>query len=276
MDGNTRIQRMNFRNWLKYFKNDGFLLSNEMRKLVFEKRNKSYGAYVIRGQYLRNYCIAWALTYVIVLGLYLLSELEITKPQTHLDYMVEVQLEAPPEFLLPEKKSAVQKRDNQPANLPVKKTEQVKVVEESTDTERKQDEKTSINDQKPDSLILNSGLEGQDSDPSSGDGELAVDFADVMPQYPGGQVALSRYIHSKLIYPKEAAIGHIEGIVVVGFVVDAYGRVRQPKIIKPLFPACDAEALRVVRSIPDWNPGKNRGRNVSVQFKIPIEFKLAR
>jgi TonB family protein len=111
---------------------------------------------------------------------------------------------------------------------------------------------------------------------AEGEGDLPFDFVDVMPQFPGGQRSLARFISSKLLYPGSALQNKIEGIVIVGFVIDKNGRLRSPKILKSLYPACDDEALRVVRLIPDWIPAKNQGRNVSINFTMPIEFKLIR
>jgi protein TonB len=87
---------------------------------------------------------------------------------------------------------------------------------------------------------------------------------------------LSRFIASKLVYPNTAVTNRVEGVVVVGFIVDQDGKVRQPRIIKSLYPACDEEALRVVRLIPEWIPARNKNRTVSFNYRMPIEFRLNR
>jgi len=267
---------MAWREWLKYLKNDNFLFSPEMRELLFDRRNRAYGAYALRKHYLRNYCRAWAFTYLLTSLLIVFSLVDWSTEPAPLDYMVEVKLDAPPEFVLPKKPTPNSIPKKKLATTTTKNTDLVKVVKDEQEVNEKPKTSLETIDQKLDSLSNEKNEPGLQTGEENLTGDWAVDFADVMPQYPGGQAALARYIHSKLVYPREAALTRIEGIVVVGFIVDSYGRVRQPKVIKSLNPACDLEALRVVRTIPDWIPGKNRGRNVSVQFKLPIEFKLAR
>ncbi len=192
-------------------------------------------------------------------------------------YMTEVNIEAPPDFKLPNTapKSTPQEQEKKVREKAItKKKEDLHVVKdeemEQSKVERTHaEEKTEMKDSAVSTSTSNSNLSDAGSD-------LAVDFADVMPQYPGGQMALLRFIQSKLLYPQDAMRLRIEGVVNIGFVVDKYGRVRNPKVLKSLSSSCDAEALRVVRLIPDWIPAKNEGRNVAVQFSLPVEFKLSR
>lgn len=95
-----------------------------------------------------------------------------------------------------------------------------------------------------------------------------------MPQYPGGEKALMLFIGQNLRYPKSAADGKIEGRVTVRFVVGKTGEVSDIVIIRGLDPACDNEALRVVKMMPRWIPGRQDGKAVPVYFTLPILYRL--
>ncbi len=93
-----------------------------------------------------------------------------------------------------------------------------------------------------------------------------------MPEFPGGDEALSEFIQSETKYPLEAKEKGIQGRVYVIFIVSATGDVEGVKIAKGVDPSLDEEALRVVRAMPQWKPGKQRGVNVAVSYTIPINF----
>ena len=95
-----------------------------------------------------------------------------------------------------------------------------------------------------------------------------------MPQFPGGNEALSAWIVSNLKYPAEAVKGKIQGKVHVSFMVSKMGKIKNVAVIKSVNPALDAEAIRVVGSMPDWKPGKQGGKGVDVQMEVPVEFRL--
>lgn len=101
------------------------------------------------------------------------------------------------------------------------------------------------------------------------------DNAEVMPEYPGGQVALMRYIAQNVKYPKSAQENGTQGIVVVQFVVDADGSVTNAHVITSVDPYLDEEALRVIKSMPRWTPGKLNGKPVRVKYTTPIKFRLS-
>ncbi|HNX80479.1 MAG TPA: energy transducer TonB, partial [Prolixibacteraceae bacterium] len=96
-----------------------------------------------------------------------------------------------------------------------------------------------------------------------------------MPQFPGGEQAMRKFIATEVRYPPEAQKSNISGKVYVTFVVNSLGKVEQEKIVKGVDPALDAEALRVVSSFPDWTPGRQRGKAVNVAYTLPIIFGLA-
>lgn len=95
-----------------------------------------------------------------------------------------------------------------------------------------------------------------------------------MPQFPGGDVALMNYVRDNLKYPEEAMKSGVQGHVVVKFVVSADGSVASPEVIRSVSPELDAEAVRVVESLPRWTPGTVDGKPVDAWFTIPVFFRL--
>jgi len=106
------------------------------------------------------------------------------------------------------------------------------------------------------------------------DGEIFV-VVEEPPVFPGGEQALADFISQNLVYPQSALNAEIQGIVYVSFVVEKDGSVSEPKILRGIDPDCDAEAIRVVMSLPNWTPGKQRGAPIRVQYNLPIKFKLS-
>ena len=95
-----------------------------------------------------------------------------------------------------------------------------------------------------------------------------------MPEFPGGVKALMQYVADHIKYPEEAKKAGTYGIVFVGFVVEPDGSLSGFKVLRGIGYGCDEEAIRVVKSMPKWNPGKHRGEPVRVSYQIPILFKL--
>lgn len=95
-----------------------------------------------------------------------------------------------------------------------------------------------------------------------------------LPEFPGGDEALFKYLSDNLEYPARAREAGIEGRVMVGFVVEPDGRISNVKVVRSKAAALDEEAIRVVKAMPKWKPGKQRGKAVRVQYQIPITFTL--
>jgi TonB family protein len=95
-----------------------------------------------------------------------------------------------------------------------------------------------------------------------------------MPEFPGGEMALRQFMANNVDYPDDAQKGGIQGKVYVTFVVSKDGSVADAKIARGVNPSLDAEALRVVNSLPKWIPGKQRGEFVNVSYTVPINFVL--
>lgn len=94
------------------------------------------------------------------------------------------------------------------------------------------------------------------------------------PSFPGGDVACMKWLTNNINYPKEAMEKGIEGRVIVRFVVTKNGKITNAEVVRPVDPLLETEALRVIRSMPDWVPAKRNGQNVDLQFTLPITFRL--
>jgi protein TonB len=95
-----------------------------------------------------------------------------------------------------------------------------------------------------------------------------------MPEFPGGQAALLKYIGRHLRYPASAQARGVSGIVYVSFVISPEGQVTKVEVIKGIDTACDQEAARVISKMPTWKPGRQSGRNVPVRYSLPIRFAM--
>ncbi|MBO5809764.1 MAG: TonB family protein [Bacteroidales bacterium] len=98
--------------------------------------------------------------------------------------------------------------------------------------------------------------------------------AEVMPQYPGGPNEMMKYMQENIKYPQSAKANKIEGRVYVTFVVEKDGSITNAAVLRGIDKECDAEALRVVSSMPKWTPGQHKGEVVRTQFTIPIYYKF--
>lgn len=100
------------------------------------------------------------------------------------------------------------------------------------------------------------------------------DHVDQLPEYPGGMMQLMVFMKDNLKYPKECEKKKLEGRVVVGFIVEKDGRCSNFTIARSAGKLFDAEALRVLKQMPRWTPGREKGKAVRVKFNIPVQFQL--
>lgn len=100
------------------------------------------------------------------------------------------------------------------------------------------------------------------------------DVVEKMPKFPGGGAELMKYLSSNIKYPVEAHKAGIQGRVVVSFVVNKDGTVKDAKIVRSVDKSIDAEALRVISAMPKWQPGYQDGKVVSVRYTVPVTFRL--
>ena len=108
----------------------------------------------------------------------------------------------------------------------------------------------------------------------SGDSGKAFDVVEQMPQFPGGHAALLQYLAQNIRYPEAAYKAGIQGRVIANFVVEKDGSITEGRIVKSVSPELDAEALRVINSMPNWIPGMQNGEAVRVKYTIPVTFQL--
>jgi len=105
-------------------------------------------------------------------------------------------------------------------------------------------------------------------------GDSVSMYTEIMPSFPGGEEALYQFVQREIHYPLIAQSARVEGKVYVQFVITKYGEVALPKIARGIGYGCDEEAIRVVKLLPSWNPGKKSGIPVNVLISTPILFKL--
>ena len=106
-----------------------------------------------------------------------------------------------------------------------------------------------------------------------GDDDKVYDVVKQQPQFPGGNEGLMKYLQETIKYPAEAAKQGIEGRVIVQFVVGSDGTVGNVKLMRPVNPLLDQEALRVINAMPKWTPGKQDGKPVAVKYTLPVTFR---
>jgi TonB family protein len=99
---------------------------------------------------------------------------------------------------------------------------------------------------------------------------------ETMPQFPGGEIALYRFLAENIRYPDEAKRKGIQGRVFVTFIVEVDGSVKEARVLLGIGGGCDEEAVRVVRSMPKWKPGEIKGKPVRVQYNLPIKFTISK
>lgn len=271
------------------------LISNEWTDLVFEGRNQAYGAYKLRkGTAKRN---VWALIIVglaaalLYLGLQLQKMAEANKKVENTQAVELAKLNTEKKEAKVEKKEIIKQE-------PEKVVEQVKSSVKFTapiikkDSEVKEEDEIKLDEvQKSDKAVGAFTVEGNDEvggavlkakediaapEPPKHVVEETKIFTVVeqMPMFPGGDGALMGYLRDNIHYPTVAAENGVQGRVVVGFVVERDGSITDVNILRGVDPSLDREAMRVVKSMPKWTPGKQNGSAVRVKYQCPVSFRL--
>ncbi len=119
-------------------------------------------------------------------------------------------------------------------------------------------------------IVYSIQANGQDNT----EGDQVFFVVEDMPEFPGGDDALKKYIAEHVKYPEEAKKNGITGKVYVSFTVSKEGKVIDSEIARGASPALDKEALRVINDLPVWKPGKQKGKVVNVRYTVPINFAL--
>ncbi len=108
----------------------------------------------------------------------------------------------------------------------------------------------------------------------SAEADNVFDVVEQMPEFPGGTTELMKYLSQNLKYPKEAEAANEQGRVIVTFIVEPDGTPTSARMVQSVSPLLDAEALRVVQTMPKWTPGMQNGKTVRVKYTVPVSFKL--
>ncbi len=255
--------------------------------LVFEHRNKSYGAYELRTihkKYLQKATVIGVTAFGLILAVlwnafaYSSSDIiEETGPVVLTNVPEPPAVEPPPTLPPP------------PAPKPIASAAwmEMQVV---TEEEATPQEDLTKNEDLVDKIISTVNVDGDAPDGDNldlgvgtktsveelfekTDNEIFV-TAEQMPQFPGGQEALIKFLSSNLHFPNSAQQKGISGVVYVSFVISSKGEVTDIQLAKGIDADCDKEALRVIGKMPNWKPGKQNGRNVSVRYSLPLRFAI--
>ncbi len=99
-------------------------------------------------------------------------------------------------------------------------------------------------------------------------------LAETMPQFPGGMEAMMEFVKNNVKYPVDAIGKKIQGRVVVSLVVKKDGSIDNVKLVRSIYPSLDEEAIRVIKMMPKWIPGTQKGKAVNVKYCVPVSFRL--
>lgn len=130
---------------------------------------------------------------------------------------------------------------------------------------------SSEDDQTQAQEVVQAPIEMPEEDPEE---NIVFVVAEKMPSFPGGQQALMKYLNENIRYPIIAQENGVQGRVIVQFTVRKDGSIDDVKVVRSADPSLDKEAIRLVKSMPNWEPGKQRGKAVHCKFTVPIVFKL--
>jgi len=109
---------------------------------------------------------------------------------------------------------------------------------------------------------------------SAAEDTAIAQYSEVLPEYPGGQDAMAKFISKKLKYPKKARKNGIEGRVLVQFVIEKDGTTSSHVVLKDIGYGCGEEVIRVIKKMPEWKPGTQKGEAVRVRLVLPVTFKI--
>ena len=155
----------------------------------------------------------------------------------------------------------------QPVEVP-KQTTQLEIVQDDVETED-----ININAEVEQNEVIEEYVAPEVVEEEVVEQEI-FQIVEEMPSFPGGEGKLLEYVAKNIKYPQIARETGIQGRVFVGFVVEPDGSVSNVKILRGIGGGCDEEAMRVIKSLPKWKPGKQRGKAVRVSYQIPVMFKL--
>jgi protein TonB len=273
------------------------LTSNEWTDLVFQSKNKEYGAYPLRrntGK--RNMWSIIIMFLAAILGFSAFTIVKTIQANARVENTQEVVLsdiaekkekpkvEKKPEIKIPEQQKMPEKvassvKFTEPV---IKKDNQVKEDNQLKQQEDLNESTTKIgaldvkgNDEGGEVLkVERAEIEQPKPEPQKVEDNKVFDVVEQQPAFPGGQGALLSWLSQNIHYPAVAEENGIQGRVVVSFVVEKDGSISNVQVVRGVDPSLDKEAARVVKSMPKWTPGKQNGQAVRVKYNVPVTFKL--
>ena len=271
------------------------LVSGQWTDLVFEGKNQAYGAYKLRkGTSKRN---IYSIVIVVITAVVAFSAVAIKKIVDENTKKVAVTQVSELSALKQPKKKAEVKQKQIKVQEPEKVVERVKSSVKFTAPVIKKDDQVKPEDElKTQDELMNTktaigALDVKGNDDTNGEvlklkeavaqpepkpevENKVFDVVEQMPSFPGGDGELMGYLSKNIVYPTIAIENNVQGRVVVSFVVERDGSITDVKIAKSVDPSLDKEAIRVVKSMPRWIPGKQNGASVRVKYMLPVQFRL--
>jgi len=265
------------------------IYSDDWCDLVFEARNHTYGGYTLRKLSSKRHMFALIIAAVLfIIGVSMpsiikeirpaakekdvsvrtLTDIKLDKPKENVDEIIKELPPPPPLKNVIKFTAPVIKPDEEVAEEEEPKMQQ-EVVESkaaigSIDYDKGTDDPTA---EMPDVMPT----EDQQIVEETIEPFLVVEQ---MPDFPGGEVELYKYLQENIKYPPMAREAGVTGVVYVRFIVDKKGKISNVTLLRGIGGGCDEEAIRVVKGMPDWNPGKQNGMPVPVYFTLPVKFIL--
>ena len=278
------------------------LSSREWCDLVFEGKNKDFGAYVIRTDSPKrhNRAVLWTIIGAILFGLLAfgfvkanqyLEERRLAEQGEQEEVLIDMsqdaeepeqeeqRLEQPKPEVLPEEvlKSVKVTELQIVEDDKVKKEDEIKTQDELKETEtafgQKDNEKGTEDRNITKTLKDEVVVEKKEEKPKEVKEEI-FRSVEQMPQFPGGDAALMKFLQSHINYPPMAAENNVQGKVILQFVVEKDGKVGEVKVARSVDKDLDREAIRVFKTLPRFTPGRQNGQPVRVWYTLPVTFKL--
>jgi len=277
------------------------LSSREWCDLVFEGKNKDFGAYVIRTESTtrHNKAVMWTMIGSIVFGLLAFGYLKANQyieerwladqagqEGVIIDMTPEVEKPEPKQEILEQEKPEVIEEvlsSVRVTELQIVDDAQVRPEDEILSQDEKEEtnkvfSQTNVDNGQNDRMNFQTAVnEVVIEPPVEKPKEVTQEIftaVEQMPQFPGGDAALMKYLSSHINYPPMAAEMNVQGKVILQFVVGKDGRVGEVKIARSVDKDLDKEAIRVVKSLPKFVPGRQNGQPVAVWYTLPVSFRL--
>ena len=273
------------------------LIDNRWSDLMFENRNKEYGAYVLRRQTTaRNIksiiivliLFALVMAYMIAMNAYNeyqkahMAQTQVTELTALQEQKKEAKVERK-EIIKQEKVEQVVEKVKSSIKFTapvIKKDDEVRPEDEMKSQDEIMNSKVAVgfanvigNDESGEVLKAKEALVTEPVKPKEEENKV-FDVVEQMPSFPGGMAALMAYLQKSIKYPPVAEENGIQGRVVCTFVVERDGSVTDVRVAKSVDPSLDKEAVRVVSAMPKWIPGKQNGQSVRVKYTLPVTFRL--